>query len=390
MYENTVYIDSFVDNDTIVSEIKISSLNWQEELQRCITTIEELEQYIPIPQRDRERLKQVIKDHPMRIPRYYASLIDPCDPEDPVYKMIVPSLDELSSVGSFDTSGEKESTKMPGLQHKYAQDALLLSTNRCAAYCRHCFRKRLVGLSSKEILNRFNDAVAYIEDHEEINNVLITGGDPFVLPTPLLEHFLEKLHCIDHIDFIRFGTRVPVTFPERILKDPGLVECIRNYSTKEKRIHVVTQFNHPVEFTELSVEAVDRMIDAGAVMNNQAVLMKGVNDNPDVLAELFNKMVGFGINPYYLFQCRPVKKVKKKFQISLIDGYRIVEEAKKKCNGLSKRFKFVMSHYSGKIEIVGMDDKYIYLRYHQARDPEQIGRFFRKEIKKNARWLDDL
>jgi len=148
----------------------------------------------------------------MRITRYYMSLIDWSDPDDPIRKMIVPSVGELNLSGSYDTSGEQESTKMPGLQHKYSQTALILATNRCASYCRYCFRKRLVGLPTKETLRRADNAIEYIMEHKEINNVLITGGDPFVLQTKVIGKLLDKLSTISHLDFIRFGTKVPVTF----------------------------------------------------------------------------------------------------------------------------------------------------------------------------------
>jgi len=126
------------------------------------------------------------------------------------------------------------------------------------------------------------------------------------------------------------------------------------------------------------------------IVNNQTVLLKGVNDNPETLAELQNKLVSIGVNPYYVFQCRPVKRVKNEFQVPLYRGYEIVENAKKKLNGHSKRFKYIMSHQTGKIEIVGIMGNSIYLKYHQAKAPEDIGKFFKRKINKTAGWLDDL
>jgi KamA family protein len=365
-------------------------MTWENDLKESICTIAQLREYIEITPKEERRLRKVIEKHPMCITRYYMSLIDRNDPDDPIRKMVVPSQKELNLSGSYDTSGERESTKMPGLQHKYARTALVLVTNRCATYCRYCFRKRMVGLPTKEILHRFNDAIEYIEKHEEINNVLITGGDPFTLPTRVIKEFLESLSTISHLDFIRFGTKVPVTFPDRILKDEELLTLLRNNSLKNRRVYVIAQFNHPREITQKSSDTVDLLIRSGVIVNNQTVLLKGVNDNPEILAELQNKLVNIGVNPYYVFQCRPVKRVKSNFQVPLYRGYEIVENTKKKLNGHSKRFKYIMSHRSGKIEIVGIMDGYMYFKYHQARYSNNIGNFFRKKINKTAGWLDDL
>jgi len=368
----------------------MNTITWKDELKKNICTIAQLKEYIDLTRKQEIQLQSVIDIHPMYITRYYISLIDRNNPDDPIRKIAVPSTEELDVSGDYDTSGELENTKMSGFQHKYNQTALILSTNRCATYCRHCFRKRLVGLPTKEILHRFNDVVKYIKEHKEINNVLISGGDPFALPTKIIEKFLKNLSCIPHLDFIRFGTRVPVTFPDRILKDQELLALLENYSSKYKRIYIVTQFNHSKEITEKSISAVDKLIGSGIIVNNQTVLLKGVNDNSQVIAELQSKLVSIGVNPYYVFQCRPVKRVKHHFQVPLYKGYEIVENAKKKLNGHSKRFKYVMSHKTGKIEIVGIMDEYIYFKYNQAKNPENIGRFFRKKLNKTAGWLDEL
>ncbi len=365
-------------------------MTWEEELEESICTIAQLEECIGLTPREEKQLQKIIERHPMRITRYYLSLIDIKDPNDPIRKMAVPSEGELNLLGSYDTSGERENTKMPGLQHKYSQTALILATNRCAAYCRFCFRKRMVGLPTEEIVRRFNDAANYIEKHNEINNVLISGGDPFVLPTEVIGEFLERLSAISHLDFIRFGTRVPVTFPDRILEDEALLTLLENNSMKNKKVYVVTHFNHPREITQKATDAVDSLIRSDVIVNNQTVLLKGVNDNPEILAELQNKLVSIGVNPYYVFQCRPVKRVKNNFQVSLYKGCEIVENAKKKLNGHSKRFRYIMSHQTGKIEIVGIMKDCIYFKYHQAKAPKNIGKFFKRKINKTAGWLDEL
>jgi len=364
------------------------SLNY--ELDRAtVNTIDELKQYIKLSKKEEALLKKVVKEHPMRISGYYLSLIDKDDPDDPIRRMIVPSIEELNLSGYYDTSGEAENTKMIGLQHKYPQTALILSTNRCAAYCRYCFRKRLVGLSSREIIQNFSSAVDYIKKHKEISNVLISGGDPLTLPTEIIRKFLKMLSDIDHLYFIRFGTKIPVTLPERILTDDELLSLFKEYSVPNRRIYIVTQFNHPREITEESVSAIDKLLKSNVLVNNQSVLLKGVNDDPEILAELMNRLVSIGVSPYYVFQCRPVKRITH-FQVPLAEGYRIIKETKKMLDGFGKRFRYVMSHKTGKIEIVGVIDDKMYFKYHQAKDPEDRGKFFKKMIRKDARWFDDL
>jgi len=365
-------------------------MKWENKLKENVTSVDQLKQYCKFTPREEEILRKVVELHPMSVTKYYLSLINRRDNNDPIRKMIIPSIDELNVAGTYDTSGEARSTKAHGLQHKYPETALILSTNICAAYCRYCFRKRLVGLSNREILARFKDALPYIRRHKEINNVLISGGDPLVLPTSVIEQFVAELAKIKHLDYIRIGSKIPVVFPDRILDDMSLTTMLKKHTAKDKRFYVVTHFNHPNEITEESINAIDRLIDAKIIMNNQAVLMKGVNDNAETLARLMKKLVSIGVNPYYVFQCRPVKRVKSHFQVPFVRGLQVVEGAKKTLDGHSKRFKYCMSHYTGKVEILGIKDGQIYLRYNQARFRKDQSRFFSKRLTSQAAWLDDL
>ncbi len=287
--------------------------------------------------------------------------------------MAIPSLEELNLEGSYDTSDEAEYTKMSRLQYKYQETALILATNKCAMYCRYCFRKRFVGLKTKETILRFEDAAAYIKRHEHINNVLISGGDPLVLKNKVIEQILSILSELPQIRFIRFGSRAPVTFPSRF-EDDELLEILSRNSRPDRRIYIVTQFNHPNEITRQSIKAVDNLIKSGIILNNQTVLLKGVNNNPMTLANLLNRLVSIGVNPYYVFQGRPVKRVKHNFQVPLCKGIEIVEKAKAHCNGHSKRFRYIMSHKTGKIEILGILRAEMYFKYHQAKDRKKIGK----------------
>ncbi len=359
------------------------------ELEESISSVQQLKEYVKLAPDEAKILEKIIDVHPMRISPYYISLIDWKDPDDPIRKMAVPSVEELSLEGSYDTSGEAENTIVPGLQHKYSETALILATNQCAMYCRHCFRKRLVGLPNEEILRRFEDAAAYVAVNKEINNVLISGGDPFMLETKIISRFLEVLDKIKHLNFIRIGSRVPVTFPSR-LNDPKLLSVLKKYSRKDRRLHVVTHFNHPREITTQSTNAVDNLLEAGILVSNQTVLLRGVNDNPSTLSTLMNKLVSIGVMPLYVFQCRPVKRVKHHFQVPLCEGSRIIEKAKATCNGLAKRFKYIMSHVTGKIEILGVMHGEILFKYHEAKDRENLGKIFRCEVDEHAGWLDDF
>ena len=286
---------------------------WQNELHHNITTIEELSKYYHFTEDEKNKLNRLLEQFPMSITRYYLSLINKDDPHDPIARIAVPSLQEFHLEGSFDTSGEKENTKVVGLQHKYAQTALILSTNQCASYCRHCFRRRLVGLSGDEIMKRFDAIENYVAEHKEINNILISGGDSL---------------CQE------------------------LVTMFREYNNI-KPIYIVTHFNHPREITKESTLAVKLLRDAGIIVKNQTVLLKGVNDDADTLAQLLQGLTRIGVVPYYIFQCRPVCGVKTQFQIPLALGYDIVEKAKAQQNGQGKCLKYIMSHQSGKIEITG-------------------------------------
>lgn len=344
-------------------------MDWQKELNENITTEEKLMQYFhwDLPKEDTEKLKKIIKTYPMSISKYYLSLLDPNDAEDALRKLCIPSIAETDLSGSLDTSGEKSNTIMVGLQQKYKQTALILATNKCATYCRHCFRKRLVGCSDEEISKHFNENVAYVEQRKEINNVLITGGDSFLLSNQEIESYLREFSKIDHISFIRFGTRVPVVLPSRIYGDKELLEILRTYSEK-KTIYIITQFNHPREITEESKKAIRSLTERGIVVKNQAVLLKGVNDKPEIMAALLNKLTEIGVVPYYIFQCRPVVGVKNQFQVPILDGCRIISETRKLLNGQAKCFRYLLSNEKGKIEILGnTDGNNIVFKYHQAK-----------------------
>jgi len=363
---------------------------WDAELKKSIRTVPRLKRYVDLSPHEEKQIGSVIERHPMQITRYYMSLINPYDPDDPIRKMAIPHAGEMDLSGSYDPSGEINNTKLPGLQHKYRRTALILVTNRCPVYCRHCFRKRLVGLPTDEVLKRFSDAARYIEEHKEISNVLLSGGDPLILQTRTLERMLERLSSIAHLKFVRIGSRALATFPMRIIDDPELLRVFKRYSRPHRRLFITTQFNHEREITSRAVEAVTLILRSGVVISNQTVLLRGVNDRAEDMARLQANLVRVGISPYYVFQCRPVKRVRRHFSVPIAEAYEIVESAKAELDGYAKRFKYVMSHRTGKLEIIGIKGKRVFLKYHEARDPRNDGRILERTLTKSAAWLDEM
>ena len=364
-------------------------MSWQKEITEGITTAPQLAAALGLSPEAEAECARIIERYPMMITPYYLSLVDKDDPDDPIARMCVPSPDEFDPGGSFDTSGEASNTKLEGLQHKYGPTVLLLSTNVCAMYCRHCFRKRLVGLSDEELLERADEAIAYISSHREVNNVLVSGGDSLMNPNTVVRRYLSGLSAIEHLDLIRFGSRLPVTLPERIYGDAELLDMFAEYS-KKKTLIVVTQFNHPRELTEKAALAVRSLLERGIQVRNQTVLLHGVNDSGEVLGELLSGLTRIGVSPYYIFQCRPVTGVKGRFQVPLLEGCRIVDEAKSRQNGIGKSVRYAMSHPRGKIEIIGRlpGSGEMIFKFHQAKDPAELARIFTVPLDGHETWLD--
>ena len=363
---------------------------WQELLNGSIRDIEKLKEILQLTTEESEQMARIAEKYPVCVNPYYLGLVNMEDRDDPIRKMCIPDIREFSEGGQKDTSGEADNTVMKGMQHKYKQTALILSTNQCAMYCRHCFRKRMVGLSSEEVASQLPVMADYVRNHPEINNVLISGGDAFLNSTDLIERYLMYFSRIPGLDFIRFGTRVPVVFPQRIIQDEKLLRLLAIYG-EEKQIIIVTQYNHPRELTPESVKAVRKLKEAGCIVRNQTVLLKGVNDNAKTIAKLMNQLVSYGVIPYYIFQCRPVEGVQNQFQVPLLEGIELINEARKDMNGQSKSVRYVLSHSTGKIEILGKtENQNVIFKYHQAKYDKDQSRLFCMEIGEKQCWLEDI
>lgn len=352
---------------------------------KYITNIDQIK---GIPQDEREKLKKITEKYVFRVNDYYLSLIDWNDPNDPIRKLVIPNEGELSEYGRWDASDEDTNYAVPGCQHKYGTTALLMVSEVCGAYCRYCFRKRLFRNDIKEAMNDVKPGLDYIAKTPEINNVLLTGGDSLILATKKLRQIIESLRAIEHVKIIRLGSKMPVFNPMRIYEDQELLDLIREYSTPEKRIYVMAHINHPREITEEAIKGFQALHDAGAIVVNQTPVLKGINDDPVVLAELLDRLSWAGVTPYYFFINRPVAG-NNDFVLSLQEAYTIVEQAKARTSGLGKRVRLSMSHTSGKIEILAIEDGKAYLKYHQSRDKE-YGKFMVLDCPKEAAWFDDL
>jgi lysine 2,3-aminomutase len=339
---------------------------------------------------ERNLLLPVTDEYVFRVSDYYLSLIDWNNPDDPIRRIVIPNAGELAEYGRLDPSDEASNYVAKGCQHKYTTTALLLVSDVCGAYCRFCFRKRLFKDDvESEISLDVSEGVAYIAAHPEINNVLLTGGDPLILSSGRLDKILTALRAIPHVKVIRLGSKMLAFDPTRIAGDARLLEVLARHSRADARLYVMGHFNHPRELTEEALKAIAAVQGAGVAIVNQTPLLRGVNDRPEVLGELLDRLSWAGVTPYYLFQNRPVAG-NADFVVPLREGYAVYEEAKARTSGLGKRLRYAMSHTTGKLEILAVEGDRIYLKYHQARHQEDQGRFLIRQLPENAGWFDDL
>lgn len=355
---------------------------------RFISDIDTLDNRVSLTAKDRTNLEEVAGKFPFMTNEYYLSLIDWKNDNDPIKRIVIPDSGELSGGGTTDPSCEKNYTRSPGLQHKYDQTGLLLMSDSCGGICRFCFRKRLFGSCEHEAVRDVSKNIEYIREHKEITNVLLSGGDPLMLPTKKLEETLKELREIEHVSIIRIGSKLPAYYPYRILNDPELCSVLSRYSTPQKRIYLMAHYNHPNEFSQVSREAVAMLQNAGVVVVNQTPILQGINDDPGTLTTLFRQMSFAGVSPYYVFQCRPAQG-NRIFQVPVEQSYDILQKSWQMCSGLAKRARFVMSHATGKIEVVGKTAQHIFMRYHQCADSEKAGKFMVYKSNPNASWYDD-
>jgi lysine 2,3-aminomutase len=315
----------------VINEItfltKTSGENWNDwkwQFRNRITTVEKLSTVIPLSAKEKTQLKLVTTKYPLSVTPYYLSLINVYDPEDPVKKQAIPSIEEitLGSLGFEDPLGERRDSVVPGLVHRYTDRVLMVLTDICPMFCRHCTRKRewhnggwvRTPAEIKSMLD-------YIRRHKNLRDVILSGGDPLTLSTQRLEDVISKLRQIDHVEIIRIGTRFPVVLPHRI--DNELCDMLAKYGP----IWLNTQFNHPNEITSESAAACNRLLRAGIPVNNQSVLLRGINDDVQTQIRLCSGLLKIKVRPYYLFQCDEVRgtehlRTPVETGIKIIDGMR--------------------------------------------------------------------
>jgi KamA family protein len=338
---------------------------------------------------ERKLLGDVAARFPFSANDYYLSLIDWDDPQDPIRRLIVPQPEELEEFGRLDASNEASVSVGRGIQHKYTNTVLLLCSDVCAGYCRYCFRKRLFMGGNREVMTDLAEGIEYISSHPEVTNVLLTGGDPLLLGWQRLGEIIGALRAIPHVKIIRIGSKLPAFNPHRILNDPALCAMLQRYSEPRRRLYLMAHFDHPRELTDAAVGALDMFIRAGVICVNQCPLLCGVNDDPQVLSDLYRQLSFIGCPPYYLLQCRPALG-NKPYAVPLVRGWDIFRQAITRGSGLARRPRFVMSHATGKIEIMGVDERHIYLRFQCAKDPHDQGRMMLCERDDEACWFDQL
>jgi lysine 2,3-aminomutase len=305
--------------------------DWRWQLKNSIRNIEMLEKVLPLAGEERENLKKCLEKFTMEITPYYAALMNCSDPNCPVRMQSVPRLAELHDDASdlSDPLHEDVDSPVHGLTHRYPDRVLLLVTNICSMNCRHCTRRRLVGHTDMDMPEGdVQKAIDYIKATPTIRDVLISGGDPFVLPDDKLESIIQRVRAIGHVEIIRLGTRMPVVLPQRVTDE--LVGMLKKYHP----IYLNTHFNHPNEITEEAKAACHKLADAGIPLGNQSVLLRGINDDPVVMKKLVHKLLSIRVKPYYIYQCDLSLGISH-FRTSVSKGIEIIENLRGHTTGMA-------------------------------------------------------
>lgn len=297
---------------------------WQQSLKESVTTVKQLVErfdFDPLP------LVPVETKYPMRITPYYLGLIEQVG--DPIWRQCVPNLCELANDGLYDPLAEENLAPVPAVIHRYPDRVIFLVSGSCAGYCRFCTRKRKVGCPNMALSFReLREGIDYIAATPQIRDVIFSGGDPLVLPDSVLQDLLARVSAIPHVEIIRIGTRVPVTLPERITD--RLCAMLKNFQP----LYLNTHFNHPRELTEQAAEACARLADAGIVLGNQTVLLRGINDRPEIISELFRGLLRLRVRPYYLHHM-DLTRGTGHFRTSVKTGLKIMHSLRGPISGLA-------------------------------------------------------
>ncbi len=315
---------------------------WQQSLKASVTTATQLATHFDF---DPQPLQSVEAKYPMRITPYYLGLIKHVG--DPIWKQCVPDVLELDDNGLLDPLDEENHSPVPTVIHRYADRVIFLVAGSCASYCRFCTRKRKIGCADMAISFReLREGIDYIAQNTQIRDVIFSGGDPLLLPDSVLQDLLARIYSIPHVEMIRIGTRVLVTLPERITE--RLCAMLKSFHP----LYVNTHFNHPVELTAEAIAACTQLADAGIVLGNQTVLLRGVNDNPDTMSTLFRGLLKMRVKPYYLHHMDLVRGTGH-FRTSVSSGLEIMDSLRGPVSGLaSPHYVIDLPEGKGKVPLV--------------------------------------
>jgi len=328
----------------------MSLQQWQIELQNCVRTLDELEQYIPIENKD--HMREVLQNMRLSITPHTLKLIDFQNPNDPILLMCVPSDRELrfSPEELVDPIGDEAKSPIRFLTHRYPDRVLVYATFFCSLFCRFCFRRTKTGEATPGPSTEDRDRiVAYLRAHPEVDEVILTGGDPLTLLDEQLEDWFSRLRSVSTISRIRIHTRVPVNLPSRITN--RLVELLRRYSDATHPMYIVTHFNDPNEIAPENIEAIAKLVDAGIVVRNQGPLLRGVNDDPMILETLFKKLTNMRVVPYYLHQL-DLARGTNHFRVPIERGIEIMRELQGRVTGIAlPRYVIDLPGGKGKVSL---------------------------------------
>jgi lysine 2,3-aminomutase len=349
-----------------VTQEQFEDFHWQ--TQNRITTLEKLKKIINVTNEEERAIKEGLGEiFTMGITPYYALLMDPNDINDPIRRQAVPIIYELekSPFDLEDPLAEDVDMPVPGIVHRYPDRVLFLVTDRCSVYCRHCTRSRMVSYRPTP-WSQIEMGLEYIKKHKEIRDVVVSGGDSLSLSDEKIEKILQSLRSIDHVEIIRLGSRMPVTNPMRITEK--LVNILKKYHP----IYLNTHFNHPKEITKYSSRALNMLADAGVVLGNQTVLLRGVNDCPFVMKKLFQLLLKNRCRPYYIYQCDLTEGLEH-FRTKVSKGIEIMEFLRGHTSGLAIPYFVVDAPGGGgKIPVmpnyvISMSDSRVILRNYEGK-----------------------
>jgi len=316
--------------NTIFKDIPSEQWNdWKWQLKNTIQTLADLKKVVDLSEKEEAGIAKALDTLRMAITPYYLSLIDLNDPTDPIRLQAIPTIHELEQFEQDleDPLAEDVDSPVPGLTHRYPDRALLLVTDQCAMYCRHCTRRRFAGQSDAALpTSQVDCAIDYIAKTPVIRDVVLSGGDALLISDERLEHIISKLRNIPHVEIIRIGTRVPVVMPQRI--NEALIEMLKKYHP----IWINTHFNHPNELSKEAQAACERLANAGFPLGNQSVLLAGVNDCVHVMKDLVHKLVKTRIRPYYIYQCDLARGLNH-FRTPVARGIEIIESLRGHTSG---------------------------------------------------------